>query len=395
MQPESPARYRASLVERLGIKRLLSSASRMIVRGLERQPLRAALTCLGVALSVAILVLGNFVEDTVDYVMDFQFHWVQRQDVMVAFAEPTAGRAMHELEKLPGVMTAEPFRAAPVRIRFGPAKRRLAIMGLPVHRQLFRPRDSAGRMMEVSGDGIVLSQKLAEVLGCRVGDSLQIEVLELNRPVRQVPVAGIISDFLELNAYMELSALHRILREQDAVSGAFLRVDANHAQRLYATLKQTPRLAGVTIKKAALESYERTLAENVLRMKAINVLFASIVALGVIYNCIRISLAERSRELATLRVLGFTRAETAYTLFGELAIIVAAAIPLGWGLGYLFAAMLTFTLNTEVHRFPLRVSSATYAFAALVALAALAASVLIARRRLDRLDMVSVLKARD
>jgi putative ABC transport system permease protein len=210
-----------------------------------------------------------------------------------------------------------------------------------------------------------------------------------------VPITGVIDDFVELNAYMELSALHRLMREQDAISGAFLSVDPLRADNLYAELKETPRIAGVAIKRAALESYERTLAANILQMKAINVAFAAVVAFGVVFNCARISLAERSRELATLRVLGYTRREAANILFGELAILVTAAIPVGWALGYLFAGMLIASLATEVHRFPLRVSSATYAFAALVVLLASVLSALVVRRRLDRLDMVSVLKARD
>ena len=395
MQAEPPARYRTSWIERLGVGRHVSSAGRMVVRHLERQPWRAVFSCLGIALAVGILILGNFIEDTVDYVMGFQFHWVQRQDVTLTFVEPTAGRVVHDLKHLPGVLATEPFRAVPVRIRFGPATRRIGIMGLAADRRLFRPRDASGRLMELPAEGIVVSEKLAEILGCQLGDEVQVEVLEMNRPVRQVPIVGIVSDFVEINAYMQLDALHRLMREQDAISGAFLSVDAVQADRLYARLKETPRVSGVAIKRAALESYERTLAENVLRMKAVNVLFASIVAFGVVYNCARISLAERSRELATLRVLGFTRPETAFILFGELAIIVAAAIPVGWGLGYLFAGLLTASLQTEVHRFPLRVSSATYAFAALVVLAAAVLSALVVRQRLDRLDLVSVLKARD
>jgi putative ABC transport system permease protein len=395
MQPEPPPRFRRTIVERLGLGRFLSTATRMIWRHLERQPLRAALSCLGVALAVGILVLGNFTEDTVDYVMDFQFHWVQRQEITVTFVEPTVGRATYDLADLPGMIAVEPFRAVPAKIRFGPAMRRIGVLGLTADRQLFQPRDASGRLMELPSEGIVISEKLAEILGCRIGDQVQVEVLELNRPVREVPVTGVLSDFIELNAYMDIGALHRLMREQDAISGAFLSVDAVHADRLYGKLKETPRISGVAIKRAALESYERTLAENVLRMKAVNVMFASIVAFGVVYNCARISLAERGRELATLRVLGFTRAETAYILFGELGLIVAAAIPIGWGLGYLFAGLLTASLSTEVHRFPLRVSSATYAFAALVVLAASVLSALVVRRRLDRLDMVSVLKARD
>ncbi len=334
-------------------------------------------------------------EDTAEYVIGFQFHWVQRQDMTVTFVEPTVGRVIHDLKSLPGVIAAEPFRAVPVRIRYGRAMRRVGVMGLPADRRLYRPRDSSGRLVELPTAGIVLSEKLAEVLGCGLGDLVQVEVLELERPVRQVAVTGIVSDFIELNAYMQLGALHRLLREQDAASGAFLSVDPIEADRLYARLKVTPRVSGVEIKRASLASYEDTLAENLLRMKAINVLFASVVALGVVYNCARIALAEHNRDLATLRVLGFTRAETAQILFGELAVIVVTAIPVGLAIGYLLAGVLTAALDTEVHRFPLRISSGTYAFAALVVLTASVGSAWVVRRRLESLDLVAVLKARD
>jgi putative ABC transport system permease protein len=383
------------MVERLGLSRWLPPAARMVARHLERQPIRAALSSLGIAFGVGILVLGNFMEDTVDYVMNFQFFRVQRQDITVTLVEPTAGRAIYDLEHLPGVLDAEPFRAVPVRVRFGPVTRRLGLLGLPHDRRLFRPRDASERLIDLPAEGLVVSEKLAEVLGCKLGDRLQIEVLEAERPRREVPVAGIVSDFIEMNAYMRLDALHRLLQEQDAISGAFLHVDSARLDPLYAELKQTPRISGVALKRASLESYEQTLAENVLRMKTINVLFASIVAMGVVYNSARIAFSERSRDLATLRVLGFTRDETATILFGELAVVVTVALPLGCLIGYALAGFLSASLDTEVHRFPLRVSSGTYAFATLVVIVASIMSGWIVRRRLDDLDLVAVLKARD
>jgi putative ABC transport system permease protein len=320
---------------------------------------------------------------------------VQRQDVTVTFVEPVTGRARHDLAHLPGVIAVEPFRAVPVRVRFGPVTRRLGVLGLQDARRLFRPLDAEERQIELPAEGVVISQKLAEVLGCGMGDRLQLEVLEGERPTRDVPIAQIVSDFIDLNVYMRLDALQRLMREQDAISGAFLAVDPARAEVLYAELKRTPRIAGVAIKSAALESYLQTLAENVLRMKAINVMFAAVVAFGVVFNAARITLAERSHELATLRVLGFTQRETARILFGELVVIVVIAIPVGWLCGYAFAGFLTTSLSTEVHRFPLLVSSGTYAFATLVVVVAVVVSLLVVQRRLSRLDLVSVLKARD
>lgn len=395
MQPEPPASYRPSLVERLGLAPILSPAAQMVVRHLERQPVRAMMSGVGVALAVGILILGNFGEDAINFLMEFQFERVQRQDVMVTFVEPAPRRILNDLNHLPGVLAAEPFRAVAARIRSGPASRRLAVMGLPGEGRLFRALDAQGETIALPPEGVVISAQLAEVLHCRVGDWVWLEVLEGHRPTLQVYVARIIDDFLELNVYMRLDALNRLMREQDAVSGAFLAVDSLLADPLYAELKQTPQIAGVAIKRFAIESYRRTMAENMLQMKAINVAFASVVAFGVVFNSARVMLSERSRELATLRVLGFTRQETARILFGELGIIVAFSIPLGWICGYLLAAFLTISLATEVHRFPLIVSRQTYAFATIVVLVATIVSLISVRRRLNQLDLVAVLKSRD
>lgn len=395
MQPEPPAHYRASLAERTGLGRWLSPAARMVLRHLELQPFRALFTSLGISFALAILVLGNFAEDTVDFVMTFQFQHAHRQDVTVTFVEPSSGRAIHDLRHLPGVLAAEPFRAAPVRIRFQHRARRLGLLGVTAESRLFRVLDERWKPVALPPAGLVISEQLAEILGCGVGDVVRLEVLDGARPVRDVPVAGVVRDFIDLNAYMDLVALRRLLREQETSSGAFLAVDARDADALYAQLKRIPRIASVGIQRAMLESYRRTMAENVLRMRAINLFFACVVAFGVVYNAARVMLSERSRELATLRVLGFTRTENSFILLSELGILVALAIPVGLAIGYGLSALLTWSLATEVHRFPLIVRGGTFALAVLVTVAAALFSALVVRRRLDQLDLVSVLKARD
>jgi putative ABC transport system permease protein len=203
----------------------------------------------------------------------------------------------------------------------------------------------------------------------------------------------VIHDFTDMAAYMDVRALRRMMREGDTVSGAFLQVDGQEIEKLYRTLKGMPKVASVTVKMAALRSFETTLAENMLRMRTFNIIFACVIAFGVVYNCARISLAERSRDLATLRVLGFTRGEISAILLGELAVLTLAALVPGMLLGRVFAAMLTVALETDTQRFPLAVYPATYAFAVIVVLIAALASGLVVRRRLDRLDLVAVLKA--
>lgn len=395
MQPRPPARYRPSLLESLGLQRYFPQIVRMILRHLERRPIQALLTSVGIAMSVAMLVMGNFMEDTVDHVMTFQFFQVHRQDMMVAFVEPTTGKVVHDIEHLPGVLAVEPFRAVPVRVTHQHHQRRLDLLGLSTTPQLMRVVDAHSGPVELPKEGIIISKRLAEILHCNVGDALRVEVLESRRPVEMLTVTRLLDDYLDLNAYVSTEVVHRIMQEQDTVSGVFLTADGQTVDQLFEKLKATPRVAGVNIKRAGIESYRKTMAENLLRMKAMTVIFASIVACGVVYNCARISLAERSRELGTLRVLGFTRGETAMVLLGELAVLLAVAIPIGLTMGYLLSWLLTLSLSTEVHRFPVIIQGRTYAFAIVVTILAALASAFIVRRRMDRFNIVEVLKARD
>jgi putative ABC transport system permease protein len=311
------------------------------------------------------------------------------------FVEPARGRVRHEVARLPGVLQAEGFRALPVRLRAGHHMRRIGLVGLEPGSALVRLFDERKRTVLLPPDGLVLSTKLADLLQVRPGDEITVEVLEGQRPKRQVLVRGLVTEYGGLNAYMQLAALHRLVREADALSGMHLTVARPARAALYHTLKQTPRVASVTVKEAALQSFRDTVAENLLRIRMFNILFASVIAFGVVYNSARIALAERSRDLATLRVIGFTRGEISGILLGELAVLTLAAIPLGMLLGYLFAGWVTRGLDTELYRVPLVIDRSTYAFAVTVVLLAALFSGLVVRRKLDHLDLVAVLKTKE
>ena len=395
MRPEPPAEYKQLWVERVGLAGLLPPAGRMILRRLGRQPMRSALTVMGIALSCSILVMGSFVQDTIDYMIEFQFFRVQRHDVSLGFIEPSGPRAVHDAAHLPGVLRVESFRGVPARIRFGARHRRVGITGVTPDPQLFRPLDEAGRPVLIPEEGLVVSAKLAEVLGVRLGEVVTVEILEGERPTVEVPIVAVAEDFSGLVAYMDIRAVRRMLREGDTSSGVFLAIDPSRQGELYWELKQTPRVGSVSIKSAALRGFETTMAENLLVMRTINLIFATIIAFGVVYNTARIALAERGRELATLRVIGFTRAEVSVLLLGELAALTLAALPVGMLLGYGMAAFAVVALETENQRFPLVIEPHTYSFAAVVVIVAATVTGLIVRRRVDRLDLVEVLKSRE
>ena len=395
MRPEPPAAFRPTILERFGMTPLFSQPARMVLRHLERRPLKAFLSAFGMALAVAILILGHFTTDSLDYLLEVQFQISQRQDVTVTLVEPTSGGGLHDLERLPGVMRAEPFRAVAVRFMFEHRTRRGSIQGLPPHPQLNNLINSRLQPIPLPRDGIVLNTKLAELLGVRLGDQLTVQVLEGDRPVRRVPVTGLATEFIGLATYMELGTLNRLLREGETISGAYLSADENKIDALYRELKSTPRVASVNIKQAALNSFRDTVVKNMLQMQMFNVIFACIIAFGVVYNTARIALSERGRELASLRVIGLTRAEISSILLGELALLTLAAIPLGLLLGYGFARLASVFLNTELYRIPLVINPATYGMAVLVVICAAIISGLVVRRKLDHLDLIAVLKSRE
>ena len=395
MRPEPPARFKETWVEHWGLKNNLSQPTRMILRNIERRPVKAFLTMLGISFACAILVVGSFQEDAIDYMVTVQFDLAQRDDISVTFVEPASRRALHELNSLPGVDYAEPFRAVAVRLRNQHYSYRTAIQGFSSTADLQRLLDTELRRIELPEDGILLNDYLAEILAVRPGDRLLVEVLEGKRVVREVSVAGLVSQFFGVTGYMDIAALNRLLREADAISGVYMAIDENYQESIYSTLKEMPKVAGATVQKTAIESFYDTMAENILIFALVNTLLAGTIALGVVYNSARIALSERGRELASLRVLGFTHGEVAYILLGELALLTLLAIPPGFAIGRGLCAYMVNSFKSELYRIPLVTEPSTYAFAAtIVLLAALLTGVLI-WFRLARLDLIGVLKTKE
>ncbi len=396
MRPEMPQNYGSTWIESLSFWRRAPTEVRMIARQMLRRPGRAVATCLGIALAVAIMILGRFMLDGLNFVMESEFNVAQRQDLMITFSEPTPGRVQQDAKHLPGILSAEPFRAVPVRLRSGHHSRRLGIMGLRENGRLYRIADVRRNVQTLPSTGLILSARLAQVLNVTPGELVTVEVLEGKRPVAKVRVAGVVEDFQGEAAYASLDEVHRLMQESDAVTGLFLMADSQHVTELYQELKQTPRVVGVSLKGAALNSLKETIVANILRMRAFNIGIACVIACGVVYNSARITLAERSRELATLRVVGFTHGEITRILLGELAFLTLLAIPLGIGIGLLLADfVIRIAYDTELFRIPLVITRQTDAFAALVTLLAAAGTGLLVTLRLAQLDLDAVLKTRE
>jgi len=395
LRPPAPAEFRPLLVERLGYAELLTSAQRMIMRNLERKPVRAAITVVGIAGSVAIVIGGTFWADSIEWFMDVQFNRAQRAQVLVGFAEAVPRAALNDLARLPGVKQAEVSRAIPVHLRAGHRSYRTALSGLTEGAELQRVLDADLRAAKLVPGAVLLTTRLAEQLAVRPGDRVEAELLEGKRVKATVRVGGTVDEMVGMNAWMRLEDLNRLARESEVVSAAALLVDRVDEPVLLARLKEIPAAAVVIVQRTLLETFRNTSARNVLFFTAVLSIFAAVIAIGVVYNNARIQLAERAWELASLRVLGFTRAEVSVLLLGELGLEIALAIPVGFLAGFGLAAFFVSLLPHDVIAFPLVVYPTTYLLAGAVVAAAGVASALIVRNRIDKLDLVAVLKTRE
>jgi putative ABC transport system permease protein len=395
MRPEPPADFKPSLLERIGLSGFFTPAFRMALRNIERRPWQAFFTCCGLALATGLMVLPGAMSDSIDHLLTFQWNSAQRQDVIVFLNEPSSKKGLYDLGHLPGVTRAEPIRSIGARLKFGHHQRKLSITGIPRDADLNRLLDENEHPIVMPDEGLLMSSILAEILGARIGDEVQVEMLEGRRAVVNVPIRGLITDFAGVAAYMDINALQRILKEGDTVNGAYLAVDRNRWDEFMRKLKDTPRAAFVMVKSDQLAAFRDTTGKSIGMLRTMYFILAVIVSFGVVYNNARIALSERSRELATLRVVGFSLPEVRGVLVGELAVLVLLALPVGLLFGRGLALFIMSSFSTETVRLPIVISTATYSIAAIVVCSAAIASFALVSRLLGKLDLVGVLKARD
>ncbi|HYZ64307.1 MAG TPA: FtsX-like permease family protein [Acetobacteraceae bacterium] len=399
MRPPPPPVYRRTLIERLGVRVFGDQPTRMILRHLLRWPMRSFLTATAIAAATTLLVAPMAVLDSAKHMVSVHFFQSERQDLTVAFAQ-TRGRppALDAMQESPGVLYAEPFRATMANVRFGTKERRITVLGRPGGaNELSRPLLASLDPLAIPPVGVVISRSLASWLGATVGDYIELQFMEGRRPLERLPVTAIAQSHVGLTffmVHMDLDRLNAIMRDGDVISGTHLRVDPEQRDALYAQLKETPSITGVVSHSAQLDAMHRIMAQTT-RMTLLFVGFAALIVFGVVYNSARISLAERARELATMRMLGFSRLEVAYILLGELALLTALAVPPGCWAGYWLAWNLTEGASNEMFRLPLFVTKASYGYAVLVITSTVLISGCAVAWRTFRFDLIGILKIRE
>ena len=395
MRPPTPTVYRQGVLSSLSLWNWLDQPSRIVLRQLTRRPGRSLTTSIGIALSVAVLVSALQWLDSIDRIVETYFFESQRQDVTIGLTDAQSQTVLHDFLHMPGVLAAEPLRSVGVEFHAGPRKHRGSIDGMRAGDALQLVKDVNGRTIQMPPQGVVLSRMLADKLEVGIGQEVRVEVLEGRRPVLAIPVVDIFETYIGTPAYMDLSALNHALKEPRTVGHVNLLIDAAYESELFAQLKDTPDVAAVMLRRAAIDKFHDTLAETILIFISFFVVFACVLGFGVAYNNVRISLSERGHELATLRVLGFTRVEISYILLGEIGALIVIGLPLGCLAGAGLAWVMSASFQTELYRVPMVIEPSTYGLSVLIVLAATVVSAALVRFRLDRLDLIAVLKVRE
>jgi putative ABC transport system permease protein len=395
MRPPLPERFSPSVLERLPWFARLGQPTRIIVRQIERRPLKALLSVIGLAMACAIVMIGRFQSDSIDWMVDVQFRLAQRNDLGVNFIEPVQRSALGEIAAMSGVRQVEPFRFVPVVMRNGTREHRTVIEGLPADGVLKRPVNRDLGFPPIPDSGLLMTDQLGEILGVRTGDSVEVRVLEGRRRSLKLPVVAFTSEYIGVQGYMEIDALNRALGEGDLIGGARMLVEPDARDQVESSLERRPRVAGLGVRELEIRNVHESIGESMLTFTFVALVLGIVINFGVVYNAARVALSERGRELASLRVLGFTRGEVSYILLGELGLLLLLAIPLGFVVGNGLAWYMGSQLASDLFRIPVVVSSGTYALAASAMLFSALLSALIVRRRIARLYLIEVLKTRE
>ncbi|WP_208349566.1 ABC transporter permease [Pseudaestuariivita rosea] len=395
MQPPTPPRFKRSWLDRMMTALRLSQPTIMILRSFFRWPGRSFLTCLGLSLAVASVIASLFVSDALDEIIETAFFQTNRQDAIVIFTDDLPETALTEVLALPGVLKAEPQQYHTAILRNGYLSKRVAIEARPPNTDLSRVMSADDVVISAPPGGILLSERLADQLDARPGDVIDAEFLTGRRETLALPVTGLVEQHFGLGAYVDLNYINAQFRQIPQMSVANISLDSARLPDLHLALKELPKLSGLVEMNENREAFQETIQQNVAVMNTVYITIAILITIGVAYNGARIQLSERARELASLRILGFGRGEVSYILVGETMFLTLLAQPLGWLIGAYIARLMTNAFSSDLYAIPLVLELDTFALASLIVLTVAFASAMVVRRRLDRLDLVSVMKTRE
>ncbi|MBN2476532.1 MAG: ABC transporter permease [Pirellulales bacterium] len=398
MRPKPPKEGGAVWLERIGwLWRRLSSGWRMVLRGIVRSRVRTAAGMFAAMMGASVLVTGFMMVEATTYLIDFQFKWTLRSDVELTFKDEHSTDALLETARLPGVDRAEPRLGVGCTFFNGPYRKKASITGLAPDARLTVPRDRQARPIRIPSTGLAMSRKLAEILHLKRGDVVRFRPVKGLRQTHEVPVAEIVDSYMGTTVYADIHYLSRLVGEELAVTSVQLATDRNplHTAALYRELKRMPALEAVNSRTEMIAMLEDTLIQNMWVFIGALVVFAGVVFFGSILNSSLVSLAERQREVATLRVLGYGPWQIGSLLLRESLIVTLIGTVLGMPLGYFLTVLTSWAYDSELFRFPVYATPRTWVWTLLLAVLFTLSAHLAVQRAIHKMDWLEALQAKE
>lgn len=395
MRPVSPPAFHATLIDVLQLQRFIRPTGLMIFRNFLNRPLRLLSIILSLSAALAIVITAGSWSDMIAYLLKTQFNRAQKEDISVTLARPHPSNMIQELRHLPGVIFAEGYRELPIRMQFQHHKREISLIGWPEKREMRALLNKDLTPISMPASGILLSKFFQKSWGIKAGDNVLITALEGSSKFIEMPVAGFTDELFGIGAHINLPNLWAFMNEAPGYNIVTIKADMTKIKELYIALKGRPEVISIQIKNTLYKGFNESFGKVINSMTAILSIAALLIAVGIIYNSIRVSFSERSWELASLRVLGLQRIEVSTILLFEVGIQVLISLMPGCFLGRWLTELSMKLIHTETLAFPVVIEVSTYARGILVVLLAFALSSLIVYKMSGQLNPAEALKARE
>jgi len=374
----------------------LDTSWKMSLRTINRNRFRSAVTLTGVILAVAMLVVALFTRDIVDYMINQCYFEEQRYDYLLRFTTPVKETELFSIALLDGVIKTEPVFEIPVRIHFMGRVREDLVLGLPPGVSLKKLYSPAGKIQQIPDEGLLISETTAKKLHVKPGDKVTVETLLGLGPayLSDIKIAGVNQQLVGGCSAMSLAGANRLLQESGLVSGAMLKIDTGQAALLEKKLNEMTGIASILSRQKELDGFNKNLGYMIYSV-TIMISFAVVLGFAIVYNSSIMSFTERKRELASLRVIGFTTGEVSGLLLKENLAQTALGVILGLPCGRFLAHAYINAVSTDLYTFKAVVYPVTYALSALGGVFFIMIAYRLAVKGVKRLDLVEVLKTRD
>ena len=392
--PKPPVKGSKILMERLSfIWSRLSFTHKVTARNIFRYKQRMLMTIFGVAGSVALLFAGLGIQSSVGGVVERQFEQIQQYQMIVAEKSSASEQEKADLEsalQAESIYAYQKIYSKTIDKDFKGKAGLQTITIMVTRREDFKPfiaLEENMRELQVT-DGAVVSQKLAQLAGVTIGDKLELDG-------KEIKVAAISENYVGHFVYLNRATYEQVYDTSPKDNTYLVKLKEptpSNTEKEAATFMEKAAVSGVVQNATAIHLFE-SVASSLNKTMAILVLVSVLLAIVILYNLTNINVAERIRELSTIKVLGFHNKEVTLYIYRETIVLSLVGIVLGLVAGYYLHQFLIQMISPATILFYPRVSWEVYALPIVAVTVILALLGLFVNHHLRKVDMLEALKS--